>query len=736
MMEVRIRHDLAILDSGTVTYVLQVVDGHHLIHRYFGPTIREWHEAGNPQYAKTDFTTDAAWTIPNASRDDVPFEYPVFGRGDFRSPAIAVRLSDGTSVIEPQFASWQVVPGKSALPGLPATFGSSEECQTLETTLVDEASGLVVKLYHTVFAGLSVVAQHQILENRGDSTIILEKADSATLNLTAGMWDVLSLYGTHAKEANVDRVPLGHGNMCVQSTRGSSGPQHTPFLALADANASETQGQVYAMQLIYSGNFAATAQRSAYGEVRAQIGIHPQSLHWPLAAGENFCSPEAIVVFSDTGLNGMSHAFHDLYSRHLMPQRFADKPAPILLNTWEAMYYDVSLEKLQTQAHLAARAGIELMVLDDGWFRVGNSSRAPIGDWEWNEDKLPGGLHAAATIVHANGLQFGLWFEPEAASRRSKLLEEHPDWILRVAEHDPVEGRHEYLLDLTRSDVCDHIVKMLSRYLETGWIDYVKWDMNRPMTDAASARLPADAQGSVPHRYVLGLYSILERITNQFPEVRIETCSSGGCRFDPGMLYYAPQNWASDNTDAIDRLTIQRGFSLTYPPRSIGAHVSAVPNHRSGRVSTLEARFEVARLFNAGYEMDFAQLPPEEFTELCNQVEVLKAERDWTADATFWRHEVPSDVYTMWSVVARDGSQVLAQVIAHRWDPLQSRYKFKLLGLDTEADYRNTMTGTVQGGDELMLAGFSVPLARADMQVHVLHFERLDWAKGRKDGTL
>lgn len=414
----------------------------------------------------------------------------------------------------------------------------------------------------------------------------------------------------------------------------------------------------------------------------------------------------------------MSHNFHTVLRRHLLPPRWQGVSRPVLLNFWEGMYYDVSLEKIETQARLAKELGMELFVLDDGWFRKGNDSRSSMGDWTCNTAKLPGGIEAAADLVHGLGLKFGLWFEPEAVSRDSDLYRAHPDWILQVPGLEPREGRHEYLLDLGRAEVRRYLLDVLHRYLGTGKIDYIKWDMNRPLTDAVSAALPVHRQGEVAHRYILGLYEILREITQSYPEVLFEGCSSGGARLDAGMLAYFAQNWISDNTDTRDRTDIQAGFSLLYPPEALGAHVSIAPNHQTGRTTPLETRFAVARLFNLGYELDLTRCTPEERAAIAAQVAQAKAQRDWLMQGTFWRHPVNRPGDRMTSMVSTDQNRCLAVIFRTLYDPLGEQATFRFCGLDPAREYRDTATGEIYGGDELMEAGLTLPPCKQDFAAY------------------
>lgn len=513
------------------------------------------------------------------------------------------------------------------------------------------------------------------------------------------------------------------GGQSIGSSYGSSSPRHQPFWALLNPNTTEISGQVYGCLLLYSGNFTAAVEKDSFGAVRAQMGLGDSSFCWMLEPGETFETPEALLTYSSQGLNGMSHNFHNVLRNHLLPTRWRGVPRPILLNSWEAMYYEVSLSKIEIQARLAKELGIELFVLDDGWFRKGNDSRSSMGDWECNVSKLPGGIEAVADLVHGMGLQFGLWFEPEAISRDSQLFRTHPDWILQLPQVSPREGRHEYLLDLGRDEVCDYLLQVLHRYLGTGKIDYIKWDMNRPMTDAASNALSPEHQAEVPHRYILGLYTILRQITAAYPHVLFEGCSSGGARLDAGMLAYFAQNWTSDNTDAKERAAIQSGFSLIYPPEVLGAHVSITPNHQTGRITPLDTRFDVARLFNLGYELDLTRCTDEEREAIARQIETAKFDRDWLQKGIFYRHPVIRPGDRMWSMVSADQNRCIAVIFRTLYDPLGEQAVFRFCGLNPTRNYRDMETGTVYGGDELMALGLTLPPRKQDFTTHCIFIQ-------------
>lgn len=713
------------IKNKSISYVMEAVDGKYLVQRYFGKPIRRYHGCGEPFYYKRGYATEHECSILNVSFDDFPFEYPTRGYGDFRIPAFAITQESGIEFVKLAFKGWRVLEEKPEPIGLPATFAKKDEAETLEVVCEDETAGVRVYLYYTIFGSRGILARSQKVENIGNQILKLQNVQSISLELPAREYDVLSLYGTHAKEGNVSRSLLQHGIWRIESIRGSSSPQQQPFFALMTPQTAENSGAVYAFHLIYSGNFLAQAETDQFGNVRAQIGLHPDTFCWNLAPGEIFYAPEAILNYSSDGLNGMSQNFHWLYQYHLMPPKFADRERPVLLNSWEAMYYDVSLEKLDEQAEQAKELGVELFVLDDGWFRADNSSRTSMGDWKCNEQKLPGGIETAAELIHSKGMQFGLWFEPEAVCKNSDLYQEHPEWVLQVPGYEITEGRHEYLLDLSRKEVKEYVISVLDFYLGSGQIDYVKWDMNRPLTEVNSLALPIERKGEISHRYILGLYEILDVITKRYPEVLIEGCSSGGARFDPGMLYYVAQNWSSDNTDAFDRTQIQSGLSLLYPPVSMGAHVSITPNHQTGRITSLNTRYQVARLFNLGYELDLNKCSEAEKVEIAKQITVYKEERSWLQHASFYRNEAPNENYRVWSSVREDREECLVMIFQKLYQPLCSHGRFPLTGLNPEFDYIETDSGKLYGGDELVEIGISVPLVKEDFYVFTFHFVRV-----------
>lgn len=720
---INIKDNKVYLTNDKISYILETDDNKNLLHRYFGSPIRSFNGSGIPSYNKRGFRTQHG--LDYASYDDYPFEYPSKTRGDYKIPAITVVQDDGTANIDLKFKEWRVLDKKPKLENLPYIKDNNDESETLEVVLEDKEASVELRLYYTIFENLGIIIRHQKISNIGDKDIIIENLQSASLEIPADNLEVLTLYGTHIKEANQDRTPVHHGIHRIESSRGVSSHHYQPFIALVDEGTNYNQGNVYGLHLVYSGNFEAEVEKDIYSTHRAHIGINKDTFKWILKPGESFETPEAILNFSPEGLNGMAQNFHTLYKEHLIPDEFKNEQPPVLLNSWEAMYYDVSEKKLKDQIDIADDLNIELYVLDDGWFRNNSIDGLGMGDWEVIEEKLPNGITGIADYVHDKGMKFGLWFEPEAISYDSNLIHEHPDWVLQYPNYEKILSRNEYLLDLSNKDVRDYLFNTLDKYISEADIDYVKWDMNRPITEFNSLHLEKDHKGELAHRYVLGLYELLTRLREKHPELLIEGCSSGGGRFDPGMLFFVPQNWTSDNTDAHDRTIIQEGMSLLYPPITMGAHVSASPNHQTQRASDLKTRFDVARLFNLGYELDMTQLSEDELKDIKKDIEEYKKERKWLHDGTFYQHDLSDKNYKMWSIVDDKKDKAIAVIFQNNFTPLSTHARFKFLGLDEEADYFVKELDQVFSGDELQKIGLTLPQILGDYKTQVFTLEKV-----------
>ncbi|GJM80228.1 alpha-galactosidase [Paenibacillus sp. HMSSN-139] len=705
------------LQSRNISYLIQLVHGYPA-HAYFGAKLR--HDSNLEGLLtfqeRASFSPNPLPEDKSISLDSLPQEYPQYGTSDFRSPAYQVRLANGTRATELTYRTHRIVPGKPALEGLPALYvEQTSEAETLELELEDRVSGLSVVLSYTVFADFDAIARSARLGNGGSEPIQLERALSASVDFPDASYDALYLSGAWARERHVQRRRLAPGVTGISSRRGSSSHQQNPFLALLRPDATEQRGEVYGFSLVYSGNFTAEAEVEQFGTTRVSIGINPFDFTWKLEPGENFQTPEAVLVYSAEGLGGMSRTYHRLYRTRLCRGQFRDQERPILVNNWEATYFDFNADKIEAIAQEGSKLGIELFVLDDGWFGRRDRDNSSLGDWFEDRRKLPEGLADLARRVKDTGLQFGLWFEPEMVSPDSDLYRAHPDWCLHVPERRRTEARDQLVLDMSRSDVRQYLYDRLSDIFSTVPITYVKWDMNRNMTEIGSAASPAERQGEVAHRYMLGLYELLERLTSEFPHILFESCSGGGGRFDPGMLYYMPQTWTSDDTDAAERLKIQYGTSLVYPVSTMGAHVSAVPNHQVERTTPLTFRGDVAMSGNFGYELDLTRFTDDEKDTAKRQIALYKEIRGLVQQGDLYRLQSPFEGNeTAWMFVSPDQNEALLfyfRVLAEPNGPLRS---VKLQGLDPAKDYEVAGSGEVYGGDRLMSAGLSMASVRGD----------------------
>ncbi|MFI2856084.1 alpha-galactosidase [Paenibacillus sp. JSM ZJ436] len=710
-------HELFHLQSKNSSYIIQIVRG-YAAHVYYGPKLRQGSNLGGmlKYELRSSFTPNTVPDDKTISLDTLPQEYPQYGSSDFRSPGYQVKLENGSRITELVYESHAIYAGKPELEGLPAVYVEQErEAETLELTLADHVTGLKVVLCYSVFADFSAITRSVRFENGGEETLALERALSASLDFADSRYEVLYLSGAWARERHIQRRRLAPGSTSIGSRRGSSSHQLNPFMALVRPETTEHTGDAYGFSLVYSGSFMAEAEVEQFGMARLQIGMNPFDFSWQLNPGEGFQTPEAVLVYSDEGLGGMSREYHRLYRTRLCRGVHRDRERPILINNWEATYFDFNADKIEEIAKAGSELGIELFVLDDGWFGRRDKDNSSLGDWYEDRRKLPGGLADLAERVRATGLQFGLWFEPEMVSPDSDLYRSHPDWCLHVPNRRRTEAREQLILDMSREDVRTYVYERLSDIFRNVPISYVKWDMNRNMTEIGSAALPAHLQRETAHRYMLGLYGLLERITTEFPDILFESCSGGGGRFDPGILYYMPQTWTSDNTDAVERLKIQYGTSLVYPVSTMGAHVSAVPNHQVERTTSLSFRGDVAMSGNFGYELDLTRWTEEEKEIAAQQVKDYKEIRGLVQQGDLYRLLSPFEGNeTAWMFVSPDKSEALLfyfKVLAEPNGPLQ---RVQLAGLDAGKDYQIGADGEVMGGDRLMAAGLPVSSLHGD----------------------
>ncbi|MCK7606622.1 alpha-galactosidase [Geobacillus stearothermophilus] len=698
------------LRAGKASYVMQLFRSGYLAHVYWGKAVRDVRGARAFPRLDRAFSPNPAPSDRTFSLDTLPQEYPAYGNTDFRSPAYQVQLENGSTVTDLRYKTHRIYKGKPRLNGLPATYVEHEnEAETLEIVLEDALIGLEVTLQYTAYEKWNVITRAARFENKGGERLKLLRALSMSVDFPTADYDWIHLPGAWGRERWIERRPLVTGVQAAESRRGASSHQQNPFIALAAKNVDEHQGEVYGFSFVYSGNFLAQIEVDQFRTARVSMGINPFDFTWLLQPGESFQTPEVVMVYSDQGLNGMSQTYHELYRTRLARGAFRDRERPILINNWEATYFDFNEEKIVNIARTAAELDIELVVLDDGWFGERDDDRRSLGDWIVNRRKLPNGLDGLAKQVNELGLQFGLWIEPEMVSPNSELYRKHPDWCLHVPNRPRSEGRNQLVLDYSRQDVCDYMIETISNVLASAPITYVKWDMNRHMTEIGSAALPPERQRETAHRYMLGLYRVMDEITARFPHILFESCSGGGGRFDPGMLYYMPQTWTSDNTDAVSRLKIQYGTSLVYPISAMGAHVSAVPNHQVGRVTSLKTRGHVAMSGNFGYELDITKLTETEKQMIKQQVAFYKEVRRLVQFGTFYRLLSPFEGNeAAWMFVSADRSEALVayfRVLAEANAPLSH---LRLKGLDPNQDYEIEGLG-VYGGDELMYAGVAVP---------------------------
>lgn len=706
------------LQTSSASYVFQILPNGIANHIYYGKRVREadlrWIHV---RAERASFSPHPVPEDRSISYDTLLQELPVFGTSDFRHPLLQCQLSDGSTITEFKIVSYRVVSGKPKLEGLPATYvETDDEAQTLLLELEDQYSGLRIELQYSVFDKYDAITRSMRITNHGSADVQLLRALSASVDFADANYEWLQLSGAWARERDVIKRPLAYGMQAVESRRGSSSHQQNPFAALLSPGASEVHGEVYGFSLVYSGSFIVQAEVDQFRTTRVSIGINPFDFNWLLEPGQSFQTPEAVMVYSPEGLGGMSHRYHALYRERLARGQYRDAERPILINNWEATYFQFNADKIENIARAGKELGIELFVLDDGWFGHRDSDNSSLGDWVVDMNKLPNGLEDLVQRVTDMGMRFGLWFEPEMISPDSELYRKHPDWCLHVKDRRRTEGRQQLILDYSREDVQQEIIRMLSAVLGSAPITYVKWDMNRNMTEVGSALLPANRQRETAHRYMLGLYKVLEHMTSAFPHILFESCSGGGGRFDPGMLHYMPQTWTSDNTDAVSRLRIQYGTSLVYPVSAMGSHISAVPNHQVGRITPLETRGHVAMSGNFGYELDLTKFSEQEKETVQAQVALYKEIRHLVQFGTFHRLLSPFEGNeTAWMFVSKDQSEAAVfffRVLSEPNAPLQ---RLKLRGLNPDADYR--IAGDhdrIYTGDALMYAGLSVGRANGD----------------------
>jgi alpha-galactosidase len=703
------------LTNGQVSYIFHVMKNGQLGHLYYGKALRH----------RLDFSHLQTYDVPTAAschiyEDDPAFnletlrqEYPAYGNSDFREPAISVKTQNGNHIPNFIYESFIVLEGKPQLDGLPATYTEEKsEATTLQISLKDTYLQAELTLNYTIFQDKPVITRSAALKNNGTEVLDIERLMGASIDLPDKDFLFVHLAGAWSRERYVKERKLETGIQSISSLRGASSHHHNPFLALKRPSTTEHTGEVYGFNFVYSSNFIMQVEVDHYEVARLTVGIHPFGFKWRLRPQSSFQTPEVVMVYSDQGLNGMSQAFHNLYRENLIPSRWKKEERPILINNWEATYFDFNEERLVNIAKSARELGIELFVLDDGWFGKRNGDNSSLGDWYVDLDKLPNGLESLTKKVADVGMKFGLWFEPEMISPNSDLFRKHPDWAVGMPDQHYTLGRNQLVLDFSRPEIVDYIHGKMADIIKKTNLSYIKWDMNRYITEAFSQKLEANQQGEFFHRYILGVYRLYERLTTEFPNVLFESCAGGGGRFDPGMMYYAPQAWTSDDTDAVERLKIQYGTSFVYPIYSMGSHVSAVPNHQTLRTTPLTTRANTAYFGTFGYELDPLKLTLEEREEIKEQVAFYKAHRSLIRDGQFYRLLSPfTENETAWMVVSQDLTEVLVGWYKVLATPSSRKQQtLRLIGLDESKTYSVIESGKTYYGDELMNVGLPLPI--------------------------
>ncbi len=714
------------LHTRDTTYQMKVDDYGFLLHLYYGRKTNGCMDyllhyldrgfSGNPYDAGADRTY---------SMDVLPQELPCQGTGDYRNLAVVIKHADGSYESDFRYKGYQIVDGKYQLPGLPAVYAAPEEAQTLKIILEDQVAKVQITLLYGVLPEQNIITRSAVIQNLGDGKIYLKKAQAACLDWLSGDYDFLSFCGRHTMERNYQRKEIIQGAYVIGSRRGTSSHQHNPMMIIAEHETTEDAGGCYAMSFVYSGNFKGEAAKDQFGQTRALLGLSDELFSYPLVSEESFYVPEVILSYTDKGLARLSQNLHQCLRRHLCRGKYRDGVRPVLLNSWEASYFEFNGASIYELAKQAADLGVEMLVLDDGWFGKRNDDNSGLGDWFVNEEKLGESLGSLIERVRSLGLKFGIWIEPECVNEDSSLYREHPDWVLSVPGRNPVRARNQLVLDFSRKDVVDYIFEKICAVLDQGKIEYIKWDMNRSLSDCFSRQ--TEEQGRVSHDYVLGLYDFLERICQRYPDVLLEGCSGGGGRFDAGMLYYTPQIWCSDNTDAIDRLQIQYGTSFGYPASSVGSHVSAVPNHQTGRVTPLRTRGVVAMAGTFGYELNPASLMDFEKEQVKEQIQEYKQYARLIQNGLYYRLTDPTrQVVGAWEFVAEDGSEVLFSAVMQEMHGNMPVTYVRMKGLPSGSMYQEVHTGKVYASDALMEAGIPLPEQMGEYRAYQMWFRRIE----------
>ena len=695
-----------------ISYIIHILPNGHVGNLYFGKKIDPYKtynhlfEGIYRPLAAYVYEGDNKFSLQNTRQ-----EYPTFGLSDFRKGAFLIKQENGSEISDFKYESHKIIEGKLKLKGLPQTYvENKEDATTLEITLLDEVIKSKLKLYFTIFEDRAVITRSASFLNLSNKSINIEKAMSFNLDLPDSNYNMIQLNGAWGRERHVYDRSIKEGTQGFYSLKGASSAEFNPFLALRRPNTDEFSGEVIGFSLVYSGNFMSEIDVDTYNQTRIMMGIHPDRFSWPLNLNEEFYTPEVVIVYSDKGLNYMSQVYHSLYRECLMRGKWKNSVRPILLNSWEALSFSIDEEKIKELATNASKLGVELFVLDDGWFGKRNNDNAGLGDWNVNKEKFPNGLNEIIEYINKLGMDFGIWIEPEMVNKDSELYRSHPDWIIHDPNRKPSHTRNQYTLDFSKDEVVDHIYNQIEKLLSDYSISYVKWDMNRYITECYSKDKGANLQGTVYHKYILNVYKLYDKLTTRFPNILFESCSSGGARFDPGMLYYAPQTWTSDNTDAMERIKIQYGSSLVYPLISMGSHVSESPNQQVFRETTLETRANVAYFGNLGYELDVNNLSDVEKEEIKKQIQFYKENIEVFQFGKFYRIKNPyNNNISAWMVKSNDEKTIILGCYKLLNHANEGKERVKLFGLDKDGDYKLSYPYEKEfKGDELMNVGISM----------------------------
>lgn len=707
------------LTTAHTTYQMQADAQGYLLHLYYGArTAGEMDYllnygdrgfSGNPNSAGSDRTY---------SLDALPQEYPSLGTGDFRNYALNIENADGSQCCNPVYITHEIAAGKYTLKGLPFVRAEENEAETLKIILEDPVTKVELHLLYGVLEKEDIITRSVIIKNAGKAPVTVKKAQSACLDFLHGDYDLIKFYGRHAMERNMERMPVSHESTRIGSRRGTSSHQYNPGVILAGKNTNEDSGSCYGMLFVYSGNFLVEAEKDQYDQTRIQMGLTDELFAYPLEAGAEFIAPEVILSYTNKGLSRLSQQYHHCVMNHICQGKYVHANRPVLINSWEAAYFDFTGDTIVELAKEAKALGIDMVVMDDGWFGKRNDDNSSLGDWYVNEEKLGGTLTKLIERVNAEGVKFGIWIEPEMVSEDSDLYREHPEWAITIPGRKPVRSRNQLVLDFSRKEVRDEIFKRICAVLDQGNVEYIKWDMNRSLADIYAPNVTYD--------YVLGVYDFLEKLTNRYPDILIEGCSGGGGRFDAGMLYYTPQIWCSDNTDAINRTRIQYGTSFFYPVAAMGSHVSAVPNHQTGRVTSMHTRGVAAMSGTFGYELNPALLNAKEKAEIRAQLAQYREYQELIREGDYYRLSNPfQDNFAAWMVVSDDRSKALVSVIRLTAEANPPAAYVTLKGMEEDAFYREKTTGKVYPGAALMEAGILLPAAVSEYEAYQIELERV-----------